>query len=282
MKKIQIIIIFILTLSYLYPENNKVYDQAVLLENNTIHYVFENKVNIRAEANQNSKVLAQAVIGDKIKIIQKTDIKQKLYGLNAYWYKIEFNKITGYLWGGLISTIEIEADFNNDNKNEILMSRALTHGDYYYSEYMVDYKHSYKLCTNGLLISDDPFEKKPVESNSTFNVLKDLGFKPDIILLNINWSFGDGPAGSSQNELYYLLDDKFILVYEYENYVNPGEDVIFEILYPKDNKKNNIIEIYKKTKKYGGDFPDMEVISENKDLIATLEWKNQKFKYLKK
>jgi hypothetical protein len=281
-KKNIFIFIFFMCIICIFSENkNKIFDQSVLLVRDTVHCVFENKVNIRNEASQNSKVIAVAVIGDKIKIIARSEIKQTLYGITAYWYNIEFNKMKGFLWGGLLSTIEVEDDFNKDGKNQILMSRCLTYGEYNFAEYMIEYVHSYKLCTVGQLISDSPFSEKPIEFNSDMSVMKNLGFNPDINLLSIVWSFGDGPTGSKKTEIYYFVKNKFSLVYKYENIIDPVESSQYTILFPKDNKSENIIQVEKKVIKYKGEFPFLEIDSEKNEVASKIKWNGKIFSEVK-
>ena len=61
------------------------------------------------------------VFGDTVIIIEKTNIKEEIYDIKAYWYEIEWKNKTGYIWGGLVSTMQEVADFNLDGKKEILL-----------------------------------------------------------------------------------------------------------------------------------------------------------------
>ena len=279
MKKIFLIIInlILLVTLFAYQQNNNVF----ILKNYSTHYIFENKVNIRTAPNLNSDIIIQVQIGDLVKIIERSEIRQELYGLMAYWYKIKYTDKIGYLWGGFISTIEIKADFDNNGKDEILISRCTTNGEYNYDEYMVKkYYHDYKLCRKGELLSDNPFINEPIGLNSSFYLLKNLDFNPVIVLLNISQDFNDGENNSFKNEIYYLKNNIFCLLYKYEENVTPNEENIFEIKYPKDSKINNVMVIIKRKIKY--DMKTFEVLSNNVLDRIELIWNGIDFNRLNK
>ncbi|MDF3820014.1 SH3 domain-containing protein [Leptospira sp. 96542] len=70
---------------------------------NSTYNLFGENVNLRSEANTNSKIVTKLSIGDKIQIVQKTEEKFSQNGTTEYWYKIKFGKETGFVWGGLIA-----------------------------------------------------------------------------------------------------------------------------------------------------------------------------------
>jgi hypothetical protein len=70
-------------------------------------------VNVRKSASLDSEIVATVTEGEYVKIVQWTDVKQKIDGYNDCWVKIktQANRI-GYLYGAFI--FEVDALFSNE------------------------------------------------------------------------------------------------------------------------------------------------------------------------
>lgn len=67
-------------------------------------YVFGDKVNVRAGASPDAKVVAQLNGGDAVIILETSAAQYTSNGNSQPWYKIQFNKTqNGYVWGGMLS-----------------------------------------------------------------------------------------------------------------------------------------------------------------------------------
>lgn len=66
-------------------------------------YAFGHKIKLRAEPDIRSKVLDELVIGEWVKILEKTDYSWPYKGFDSPFYKVKYNGMTGYILGGLLS-----------------------------------------------------------------------------------------------------------------------------------------------------------------------------------
>jgi hypothetical protein len=66
-------------------------------------YAYSDKVNLRDAPNTGGKVLKQLMTGDEATVKAMTPIRQTLYGLSDYWYKVAWAGQEGYIWGGLLA-----------------------------------------------------------------------------------------------------------------------------------------------------------------------------------
>lgn len=251
MKKIILLLIVLFSRFYSIAAETNIY--AVLLQAGpsddvNTHRVFDNKVNIRTEPNITSKILCQASMGELVTIINRTDVKETIYDINAYWYYIEYNSVKGYLWGGLISTLEIEADFDGNKTYEILMARLTSDHECSIGDYMAKFQYNFKLCTIGKIITEKPFGVNNVYKPLSLFKIEDVGFRPNIALLELSSSFGDGGTSSYSNDVFYLKNNEFTSlcrIYEYTR-TDPESGKILdsekcEIQFPINTKRDNTI-----------------------------------------
>lgn len=224
----------------IYPMDK--YKIALLLKENSEHYIFEKKVNIRTKPSVKSKVIDLAVFGDPVIILEKTKIKEEIYNIIAYWYKVEWKSKIGYIWGGLISTMEAIADFNLDGKKEILVSRCTSDKEVYADDYMAKFAHNLRLYKNGEMITDKLFNSKILES-STINILESYGFSPEVTFVEFSFAFGDDAFFTQNVSLYYYKKDKFYYICSYSKQQKPNNFRESNITFPKENKIKNTIVI---------------------------------------
>ncbi|QQO09633.1 SH3 domain-containing protein [Breznakiella homolactica] len=79
---------------------------------NGIYYMLDSPVNIRSQPNLKGTVVGKLGLHDEIEIIENIGNIQELKGVTQNWYKIKFNDITGYIWGGYISASSIKSSLD--------------------------------------------------------------------------------------------------------------------------------------------------------------------------
>lgn len=239
MKKVIILIFLILLLSVNLSSQDK-YKKALLMKENSGHYIFEKKVNIRSKPSTKSDLIELVVVGEPVIILEKTKTKEVLYNIEAFWYKVKCNNKTGYIWGGLISTMEGISDFDYDGKKELLLSRCTSENECYADDYMAKFSHNLRLCRKGEIINDKLFNTKILES-SIFSILDKNGFSPEVTLVEFRFAFGDDAVFKENVDLFYYSNQKFYYICRYFKLQDPDKYAESNITLPKENKINNTI-----------------------------------------
>lgn len=239
MKKVFILIFLVFILSVNLFSQNK-YKKVLLLKENSDHYIFEKKVNIRSKPSTKSESIDLVSIGEPVTILEKTKIKEVLYNIEAYWYKVKCNNKTGYIWGGLISTMEGISDFDKDGKKELLLSRCTSDKECYFDDHMAKFSHNLLLCRKGELINEKPFSSKILES-STFLIFENRGFSPEVVLIEFLYVYGDDTVFKEKIDLFYYFNGKFYFICNSFKLQNPDKYAESNITLPKENKLNNTI-----------------------------------------
>ena len=115
----RLIILFFIVIIFRISSNNYIYNgYDIELGKN---YILENKVNFREKPNLSSNIISQLNMGDTIDVIKNAGNIIKVNNISDNWYFIKYNNKFGFIWGGLISDIGYNNDFDNDKKNEILL-----------------------------------------------------------------------------------------------------------------------------------------------------------------
>ena len=84
-------------------------------------YAYSDKVNMRDAPNTGGSVLKQLMTGDKVTIIERTAVRQTLYGISDNWYKVTCAGQDGFVWGGLLAKNVGSADLEGaGSQNKIL------------------------------------------------------------------------------------------------------------------------------------------------------------------
>jgi hypothetical protein len=65
--------------------------------------ILGSSVNIHSQPNLTSSVISKLELHSEIEINKKPENFQTIEGMTHYWYEIEYEDITGYIWGGFIS-----------------------------------------------------------------------------------------------------------------------------------------------------------------------------------
>jgi hypothetical protein len=84
-------------------EKNNTYGDPVYIFVRGKYNILESSVNIRSQPNLTSSVIGKLELHSEIKILYRTENYQTIDGMTHYWYKIRYEDITGYVWGGFIS-----------------------------------------------------------------------------------------------------------------------------------------------------------------------------------
>ncbi len=130
MKLLLIIIILISTDGF--GQEAKYLSENFEFNDGDIAYMFGNDVKLRDQPNTESEVLSILKIGEKIKILEKSDTKMDFEGILSPWYKIKSKDKVGFVLGSLISLDR--ATFENsvylislkrDNSKLFLKTRVL-------------------------------------------------------------------------------------------------------------------------------------------------------------
>jgi hypothetical protein len=87
------------------------------------YYIIDPPVNIRSEGSLNGSIIGRLVLGNKIEIIECAFNEQTIDGLTAYWYKIKYNNIEGYVWGGLIAVETFIYDIDKNGVDDYFQYR---------------------------------------------------------------------------------------------------------------------------------------------------------------
>ncbi len=239
MKKVFILLFLILILSVNIYSQDK-YKKVLLLKVNSNHYVFEKKVNIRSKPSTKSDLIELVVIGDPVTILEKTKIKEELYNIDAYWYKVNCNNKTGYIWGGLISTMEGISDFDKDGKKELLLSRCTSNNECYPDDYKAKFSHNIRLCRKGEIINEKPFSSKLLES-STFLFFENGGFSPEVTIIEFLSTYANDIIFKENIDLFYYMNEKFNYLCNSFKLQETNKYAESNITLPKENKLNNTI-----------------------------------------
>lgn len=80
----------------------------LIFEENTTAYLFGNNVRLREEPSTSSVELKKLPILEKITLLEKTEIKYTINGIESHWIKVKANNTIGYILDYFISASYIE------------------------------------------------------------------------------------------------------------------------------------------------------------------------------
>lgn len=234
-------------------------------EEGEIAYLFGNNVRLRTEPTSESETLVLLKIGQRIEIIEKTDVNNIFNGVESPWYKVKYDEKIGYILGGLISLIEVKDDnlrcFISFEKTEgklYILTRVLSdlQNDYFEnrSEFFGD---NYGFCLK-------LFDNKGLDGINN--------------ILYINYLPESGGANSGG---YYLFFDKKKLhnVIDVTSRSDIGLWESENLYFPKDSlgAKNKIIYIKEKGEYSESNSEESEPNWEQSSkIILRLKWKDNK------
>ena len=93
---------------------------------NEYYYMLADGVRIRSQPNLNGEIIGRLPIHSRIKVISSEEYEsyQEIDGVSAYWYLIEYENITGYIWGGYIAANTLIYDIDNNGIDDYFHYRV--------------------------------------------------------------------------------------------------------------------------------------------------------------
>lgn len=181
-------------------------------QKNGVNYTFGDNVNVRNKPGLDEKVIFQLDIGQKIDILIKTNVHTTINNRKEFWYRIEANNKTGYIWGGLIADAFVEVDLDYDNKKELILVKDLTIEDVSIqnnNENSIGY--SIKIVRDNKLLDEYEKELRTIMEKTTpikIKIFDDPNFSPRVKLFQIDaYVRAEIEYGFHQVDYYFLKDD---------------------------------------------------------------------------
>jgi len=76
--------------------------------------VLQYRANVRSAPGINSEIIAILSINDKVSILENTGMYDEINGALAYWYKVQYGRITGYIFGGNLAERALSVDMDGN------------------------------------------------------------------------------------------------------------------------------------------------------------------------
>jgi len=90
------------------------------------YYILDNNINIRNQPNLNGSIIGGLKLNDRIEVIENMGNDQIINGIHQNWYKIKFNEIIGFIFGGYISLHTLIYDLDNNGIDDYFHFRVRT------------------------------------------------------------------------------------------------------------------------------------------------------------
>ena len=87
------------------------------------YYILDYPINIRSQPNLGGEIIGKLNLHDRIEIIQPMNNIQSIEGIWANWYKIKFNGIIGYIFGGYIAVNRLVFDIDKNGIDDFVYFR---------------------------------------------------------------------------------------------------------------------------------------------------------------
>jgi uncharacterized protein YqgQ len=87
--------------------------------------IIDYPINIRSEPGLHGNIIGRLSLHDEIEIIENTNRMDYFETYYDYWYKIRFNNIFGYIWGGYIAAKYFETDIDNNGQKDFIYIRFI-------------------------------------------------------------------------------------------------------------------------------------------------------------
>lgn len=167
------------------------------------YHVFAENVNVRKDSNVQADILTKLQPGEKVKIVKKTKVIFTQGTSKEYWYQIQTNNQTGYVWGGLIAD-----GFTQQEKFLILIRNTGVKSK----------KLELKVLKENKVISSLTFEPGPVSNEDwAFKSYKGSLFSPSPgILFGFRYLVFSEIEYAQPEETIFLIDAKGKLKTFYE------------------------------------------------------------------
>jgi hypothetical protein len=141
------------------------------------YYMLDSPVRIRKEPNLDSEVIGTLGLNSKIRIIS-TDLDShalEIDGISALWYEIEYENITGFIWGGYISAKTLIYDIDNNGIDDYFHFRvSKIEGPNFYSVNAMDdviiYLNNKKISTENIYVISARGTKARIWGSASFEI----------------------------------------------------------------------------------------------------------------
>lgn len=213
------------------------------------HYIFEERAPLFSEPSVDSASCGTALIGQQVEIIKRVDKIEVFNKVKAYWYRVKIDKSICYIWGGMLSTLAIKADFDRDGRDELLLSRTMGEGDL--DNMWISYDHNPRLCRVGELITTTPFSEE-LPYSTGFDLFADKGFEPEVPLLEVYRFMADGGGSVYWSDLYYWSEGAFQLITTTKDTTSLSYQDRVSYIFPSNKKKgkSNTLRLERRFSKY--------------------------------
>lgn len=264
-------------------------------------YIFANSAYVRSEPSEKGKVLTKINIGTSVEIIKRTDITFEYDDLIDYWYQVKVDeKITGYIWGGLLSNGSYFLDIDNDNSDELVLIRNFSLGGYSFSS---ESSNDRKLISDALrksFISNETPDKlliiRIIKNNKLFltstlfkgfgeTKILDVSIKSipgfesiPLKFLRISYEGEDHISGLGESYFFYNSQtNALVLSFNIFEGGEGGEGTEYKIVLPddKDGVKNTFRTVITS---YWGDGTGLKT----SDKIIDYQWDGKTFQFIRK
>jgi hypothetical protein len=94
---------------------------------NKKYKILDFSVNIHSQPNTSAEIVGRLGLYDEIEILENTRERQQIDGVDQYWYKIKFNNIIGYIWGGHCAVSYYIFDMDKNGINDYVYYRYRDH-----------------------------------------------------------------------------------------------------------------------------------------------------------
>jgi len=116
------------------------------------YYMLEDRVNIRSQADMKGAVIGRLSLHNRIEILELIRNPMRIGDVYSYWYKIRYNNLEGYIWGGYTSIDTLIFDIDGNGQNDYFQYRISTTE---YVSYILNPRTDIFIYINGKRISTE-------------------------------------------------------------------------------------------------------------------------------
>ena len=131
------------------------------------HLILQYRANVRNEPNRRGEVIAVLNLHDEVEILENTFIEEKINDVWGFWYKIKFDNIVGYTFGGNIALRFLVTDIDKNGVNDYFYWRYTRDGYRYIINPLTDviiYINNKRINVDVLIETTRHFADSPYES----------------------------------------------------------------------------------------------------------------------
>ncbi|MDR0320982.1 MAG: SH3 domain-containing protein [Treponema sp.] len=117
-------VLFFLLINNIYAQNG----EGVWVHEPGFYYILEDRVNIRSQPNSQGSIIGRLGLNDRIEVLSREGGQweniQQVDHIFSHWYKIKFNNIVGYIFGGFIARETLVFDIDGNGQNDYFHYRV--------------------------------------------------------------------------------------------------------------------------------------------------------------